>query len=127
MTQLEARPLIPAVVPPELTGLHARLLGSWNARTGVSGDFDPERPSTGQCAVTAVLVHSLFGGEIVRVLNAGDSHYFNRLPDGTIADLTRDQFDVWEPTDEQTRERNVLLANADFAVRYAYLRYLVED
>ncbi|MEU8005107.1 NUDIX hydrolase [Catellatospora sp. NPDC049111] len=60
-------------------------------------DWRPENPSRGQCGVTALVVHDLLGGELVlgEVFEDGvrrGYHYWNRLPDGTEVDLTRDQF-----------------------------------
>ena len=59
----------------------------------------PERlnPAWGQCAVTALIVQDLVGGDLVRVVatlpdNSEVSHYFNRLVDGRDVDLTRHQF-----------------------------------
>jgi hypothetical protein len=43
------------------------------------------------------VIHDLFGGEVVWAAattpdGERHSHYFNRLPDGTTVDLTREQF-----------------------------------
>ena len=60
-------------------------------------DWRPDNPARGQCGVTALVVHDLFGGELIlgEVLVDGartGSHYWNRLPDGTEVDLTAEQF-----------------------------------
>jgi 8-oxo-dGTP pyrophosphatase MutT (NUDIX family) len=60
-------------------------------------DWTPDNPSRGQCGVTALVVQDLLGGELVlgEVFEGGarrGAHYWNRLPDGTEVDLTRDQF-----------------------------------
>lgn len=60
-------------------------------------DWRPENPSRGQCGVTAFVVQDLLGGDLVlgEVFESGERrgyHYWNRLPDGTEVDLTRDQF-----------------------------------
>jgi hypothetical protein len=60
-------------------------------------DWRPENPARGQCGVTALVVHDLLGGELIlgEVHEEGTRrgyHYWNRLPDGTEVDLTRDQF-----------------------------------
>jgi hypothetical protein len=50
----------------------------------------------GQCAVTALVVQDIFGGELVRADVPGfGSHYWNRLPGMGDIDVTREQF----PTD----------------------------
>jgi hypothetical protein len=58
-------------------------LSTWEAHHSVKG----------QCAVTALVVQDEMGGEILRTVVEGyGSHYYNRLPDGTILDLTKEQF-----------------------------------
>ena len=69
----------------------------WDAETS----SDPEnwkrnKAAWGQCAVTALLVQDLFGGELRRVVatlpdGREISHYFNGLDNGML-DLTRTQF-----------------------------------
>ena len=52
------------------------------------------RPSTGQCAVTALIVQDQFGGQIVEAkTNQGEAHFLNRLPGLGDIDITGDQFD----------------------------------
>ncbi len=46
-----------------------------------------------------MIVHDRFGGEMLRTVNQGALHYWNRV-DGIDVDLTRDQFDAWAPEDE---------------------------
>lgn len=67
------------------------------------------------------------GGDLLRVVNAGESHYFNRLPGGIEVDLTRDQFDSWEPTEAEVRSREYVLSHPDTARRYALLSSLCRD
>jgi hypothetical protein len=74
---------------------------SWSAETCDPVDlaeWSPQRPARGQCAVTALVVQELFGGELLlaEVRNADGSrqgvHYWNRLAGGMEFDLTREQF-----------------------------------
>lgn len=97
--------------------------GAWTAETSASPDaWTPERPSVGQCAVTALVVQDKLGGVLLRTVNAGTSHYFNLLPGDVVVDLTRDQFDVWEPTAPiETRTREYVLSFPETAARYAVL------
>jgi len=60
--------------------------------------WTPDKPSFGQCAGTAMIVHQRFGGEMLRTVNEGVIHYWNRVDDVDV-DLTRDQFDTWAPED----------------------------
>lgn len=59
--------------------------------------WTPDNPSFGQCGVTAMVLHDLLGGEVLRgeVLAGGqhdDYHWWNRLASGVEIDLTREQF-----------------------------------
>lgn len=67
----------------------AALYHSWSIVT--ASQWTPENPGGGQCNVTAMLVHDLFGGEILKTpLEAGE-HYYNRIDD-TRFDFTASQF-----------------------------------
>ena len=73
---------------------------SWGADTCDPvdrADWHPGNPSRGQCGVTALVLHDLFGGELVlgEVRVAGERtgvHWWNRFGAGIDVDLTRDQF-----------------------------------
>jgi hypothetical protein len=81
-----------------LERLRRALRAAWSAETSAeSGSWTAENPSWGQCAVTACLVQDVLGGEILWAAattpdGARHSHYFNRLEDGIVLDLTCDQF-----------------------------------
>lgn len=62
-------------------------------------NWSPDNPLYSHCAVVALLVKDLFGGQFMRasLLNMTGyeqmgSHYWNLLPDGTEVDLTAGQF-----------------------------------
>jgi hypothetical protein len=61
-------------------------------------DWSEANPARGQCGVTALTVNDLLGGELLLadVLRTDGTrqgvHWWNRLPDGTEIDLTREQF-----------------------------------
>jgi hypothetical protein len=65
-------------------------------------EWSPDNPSRGQCAVAALVVQDLLGGELLlaEVLHADGSwqglHYWNRLASGEEVDLTRGQFSATE-------------------------------
>ena len=95
-------PVIPTNHPhrPHLAALRGELEQRWCAETSFwPEEWTSERPSVGQCAVTAMLVWDRFGGEMLRTVNQGVPHYWNRLK-GVEVDLTRDQYDVWAPEEE---------------------------
>ncbi|MES9559936.1 MULTISPECIES: hypothetical protein [unclassified Streptomyces] len=72
----------------------------WGADTTTPAhrpDWTPDNPARDQCGVTALVVHDLLGGELIRgevhVDGAWvDYHWWNRLGLGIEVDLTREQF-----------------------------------
>ncbi|MEW2130436.1 hypothetical protein [Streptomyces sp. NPDC005435] len=88
------------MTPWNLLELDRALRTSWAADTCSPDDLDdwrPGNPARGHCDITALLVHDLFGGELVcgevRLDGAPHGyHWWNRLPNGIELDLTREQF-----------------------------------
>lgn len=103
----------------------------WDADTSAYELFDADRPSDGQCAVTALVVHDVYGGTFRRAVNSGDSHYWNAVDDGTgelvELDLTRDQFPVWAPRELSDAPRERLVSSPATVARYELLRARVVD
>ena len=101
-----------------LAGLEAAIRQSWSSETSADPDeWSPENPSRGQCDVTAMLVRSYLGGEILvaNVLHEGrrvERHAWNRLPSGLTIDLTRDQFKRGELLGDPTVDEPLGLGNA---------------
>ena len=107
---------------PDPQTLRRALRLGWQADTSADPDgWTDFRPSHGQCAVTALAVQDAFGGQLLRAVNEGVNHYWNRLPDGTQHDLTRDQFDQWAPSRTQVRAREYVLSFPVTAERYRRL------
>ncbi|MGI5130526.1 YunG family protein [Pseudonocardia sp. CA-107938] len=85
---------------PDLPAVEAALRASWTRDTSDDPDgWSEDNRSLGQCAVSALVVRALYGGDIViaTVLDrAGertpDGHAWNVLPDGRHVDFTFDQF-----------------------------------
>ena len=69
----------------------------WSGDT-IPDPFDPANPCRNQCAVTALAVQRLLGGEIVKTATKGGTHFYN-LIDGRYWDLAADQFDEPIPYD----------------------------
>jgi hypothetical protein len=76
---------------------------AWSRDTSEDPDeWSAENPARGQCAVTALVVRDLLGGDILiaTVLPASgqpqERHAWNRLPSGLAVDLTGDQFRAGE-------------------------------
>lgn len=86
-------------VPPpvDILELQEALAASWIEETAQAAPhtrWSPERPATGQCCVSTMVLQHYLGGRIVRgVTNKGGVHYWNELPGGSWYDSTRSQFD----------------------------------
>jgi hypothetical protein len=66
------------------------LFKAWSLST--SSQWTADNPAAGQCNVTALLIHELFGGDLLKTpLPAGD-HFYNRI-EGRRYDFTASQFD----------------------------------
>ena len=64
---------------------------SWSLAT--ARQWTAENPATGQCNVTALLVHELFGGELLKTRLPEGDHFYNRI-DGRRYDFTESQFSL---------------------------------
>lgn len=98
--------------------LASRVRAAWSADTLADPRWTSSTPSLGQCAVTALVVQDELGGELLRAVVDGVSHYWNRLPDGSELDLTRDQFPVWVRGPTELRSRVYVLSYPDTRKRY---------
>jgi len=102
-------------MPPTLSEIEAAIRASWSLDTAEEDDgWTPDNPSRGQCDVTSLVVHDIFGGELLAadVFRGGErveAHMWNRLPGGLEVDLTREQFEngevIGEPSVRQRPER----------------------
>jgi hypothetical protein len=78
--------------------LEAIIRKAWSKDTSDDPEEWTESNSArGQCGVTAMVIHELFGGVLLvsDVFRDGvrvETHYWNRLPSGLEVDLTREQF-----------------------------------
>ena len=96
-----------------------------------AGNWSAANPALGQCGTTALVINDLLGGELLvaEVLRVDGSrqgvHWWNRLPDGTEIDLTREQF----AADEVIQQPRAMLRPAGrpkrAAEQYLTLRYRV--
>ena len=85
---------------PELPAVERALRASWARDTSDDPDnWSTDNPALGQCAVSALVVRALYGGDIViaTVLDRDgertpDGHAWNVLPDGRHIDFAFDQF-----------------------------------
>ncbi len=99
------------------------LVGAWCSATSADPEhWTEDNPALGQCAVTALIVQDRFGGILVRAENEGVSHYWNRLAGGIEVDLTRSQFETWNPGAELERDRDYVLSFPATLRRYELLK-----
>ncbi|WP_151773888.1 YunG family protein [Streptomyces abyssomicinicus] len=86
--------------PLLLTDIEQAIRAGWSAETCTPEyrpRWRPDNPARDQCGVTALVLHDLLGGDLVRgeVHVDGrwtDYHWWNRLGAGVEIDLTREQF-----------------------------------
>lgn len=104
---------------------------TWCAETSADPEgWTEENPAWGQCAVSALVIQDALGGDLLRSLVYRDSevltsHYYNRLPNGAVVDVTREQFlpgDVVAEESTETRDRAYVLDNPDTNARYELLK-----
>ncbi len=85
-----------------------------------------DNPSAGQCAVTALIVQEMIGGDIYSCKVGRASHFVNIVND-KIYDLTADQFGGTDKVQYingsfKLRSRQSLLKNKDVLSRYELLK-----
>jgi hypothetical protein len=114
--------------PDLLVRMTKALSQSWSRDTSAEPQaWSEATPARGQCAVTALVVQDLLGGELLRCDVGNTSHYWNRLPSKREIDLTRHQFGPdFEPRTIEERSRDYVLAFSDTRNRYGKLRKRVE-
>jgi hypothetical protein len=117
-------------MPPSLSLVEHVVRASWSPDSCDPVDLEdwsPENPARGQCGVTALVLQEHLGGDLLLadVVHADGSrqgvHYWNRLPDGSEVDLTREQF----VDGEQVREPRVVERPADLSGGRVYGQYVV--
>jgi len=91
-------------------------------------NWDKSNPSTGQCAITALVVNDFIGGKIMRCMCGDISHYYN-LVNNEVIDLTVKQFNgnIPDYTKGEERTREYLLSDASTLFRYKLLLEKVKD
>ncbi len=100
--------MIPAMTPLLLSDIERAVRSSWSAETCTPeyrSRWTEDNPARDQCGVTAMVLHDLLGGELLRgeVHVDGkrvDYHWWNRLGAGVEIDLTREQFGPEESVTE---------------------------
>ncbi len=57
-----------------------------------SSKWTIDHPAKGQCSVTALVAHDLFGGQILKTTQPDGWHFYNKV-NGERIDFTESQFD----------------------------------
>jgi hypothetical protein len=113
-------------VEPE-TNVSARLAGvlrrSWSRDTSYDPlSWCPENSAWGQCAVTALVLQDLLGGDLMFGEVNGFQHYWNRLPGNSEVDLTLQQFESVDRIEHRRKaDRAYVLSFPDTRRRYRKL------
>lgn len=112
-----------------LAQLRTALAASWTAQTASPlVAWSPSNPSSGQCAVSALVLQDYCGGKICRCVVAGTPHYFNRIDD-QVVDSTAAQFGTvainYDTSTARSRQR--ILRHADTRQRYELLKGRVKE
>ena len=75
--------------PLQIEKITTILVTSWSLES--STKWSSDNPAKGQCGVTALVVHDLFGGAIKKTKLADGWHFYNVI-DGKRLDFTHSQF-----------------------------------
>lgn len=70
--------------------VQSALRKAWSPLT--ASQWTTSNPAAGQCNVTALLVHELFGGDLLKTPLPEGDHFYNRIG-GERYDFTASQFD----------------------------------
>lgn len=89
-----SRPDIATAFRRFVTCAYAQLLPfAWRRETSdpvhAHDAWTPDRLGRGQSAVTALMIQSELGGDILMTEHFGKRHFYNRLPDGLVLDFIR--------------------------------------
>lgn len=124
---------------PTLQELSEALQASWGPDTAYnSQEWSQDNKARGQCVVSSLIVQNYLGGDLIRYEINGnqlhETHYMNKLPDGTVVDTTASQYPSLvdmklKPTNtsETISIRDKRLADKSTSERYAILKRKVEQ
>jgi hypothetical protein len=101
--------------------LYEALRASWSVETGAK--WLPADPARGQCSVTALVIHDVLGGEILKTDVNGYWHFYNRVG-GRRWDMTVSQFETPIGYDDVPSNRDEALSDTSWE-RYRLLRQRV--
>lgn len=92
-------------------------------------NWTEENPAYGQCAVTALIMQEIIGGDIYECTVNRKKHFYNVAPDGRTYDFTQEQFGgaciIYDNIKERTRES--LLKVTNVKERYELLKSRMKE
>ena len=102
---------------------------SWSRETSYDPlSWCPENSAWGQCAVTALVLQDILGGDLMFGEVNGFQHYWNRLPGNIELDLTLRQFESVNRIEHPRKaDRAYILSFPDTRRRYRKLLSRVQD
>lgn len=124
---------------PTIQELSAALQASWGPDTAYSSEeWSHNNKARGQCVVSSLVVQDYLGGDLIRYEINDDqlheTHYVNKLPDGTVIDTTASQYSTpvsmkLKPVDTSgsVAIRDKRLADKSTSERYTTLKHRVEQ
>ncbi|MGY6710064.1 MAG: YunG family protein [Rhizobiaceae bacterium] len=98
--------------------LQSRLMAAWSLES--SSLWCADIPARGQCNPTALVVHDLMGGELLKTTTPQGIHYYNRI-DGRRRDFTASQFTSPPDYEDLPATRDEIMAGTSNA-QYEALR-----
>lgn len=114
-----------------LKEIQSALEKSWSARTSyLPHEWTLVNRARGQCAVTALIVQDELSGDIIKcdVVGENETHFYNKLSDNTVLDLTRSQFkDPVVFSNERIANRDEILSHPGTQDRYSELKNQVNS
>lgn len=88
----------------------------------VTNNWSSENKTYGMCAITSLIVHDYFGGNIGKIYVDDISHYFNVI-DNEIIDLTKEQFNKdLDYSNYEVISKDILINNENTNNRYILLK-----
>lgn len=102
---------------PTRIDIKRALENAWSIRS--SSKWTEDNPAAGQCGVTALVVHDLLGGDILKTDLPDGWHFYNWI-DGQRFDFTESQFATPIVYQDLTSHRTEAFADTN-EQQYAYL------
>ena len=102
--------------------LEEKVSAAWDKQTSSTPkDWSDRNPSRGQCVPTSLIIISTLGGQLMRCVVGDESHYYVRLPDGSVLDWTISQYSGLNPKNHRRVPLRRAFTNPDVIRRVRLL------